>query len=189
MACGGGSGGAAAGIRSCSAPCPTGPAPASTFPLARASDPLVFARVALPLRHCKLPATAVLPPNVLPSNFGLPVACAPKNLLHDHLHEKHCLSATRIERGPAQTSHLTKDAFWAPSQSSIEPISSTFSSGTTEAVDVPARKVPSVGRQVLVDVLDAGGLRSRACVQQREIKPTDGHHAEQALVWMRGTYR
>jgi hypothetical protein len=33
---------------------------------------------------------------------------------------------------------------------------------------------------VLVDVLDAGGLRSRACVQQREIKPSDGEHAEQA---------
>ena len=40
-----------------------------------------------------------------------------------------------------------------------------------------------------MSLIDAGGLRSRACVQQREIKPTDGHHAEQALVWMRGTYR
>ena len=85
-------------IRSYSAPSPAGPAPASSLPLATALDPLVFTRVAPPLRLCMLSATAVLPPNALPSKFGLPVACAQKNLLLDHLHEKHCLSLSYQNR-------------------------------------------------------------------------------------------
>ena len=181
-ACGGGSGGTAAGIQSCSAPCPTGPAPASTFPLARASDSLVFARVALPLRHCKLPATAVLPPNVLPSNFGLPVACAPKNLLLDHLHEKHCLSATRIERGPEQTSHLTKDAFWLPSQSSTEPIPSKFSRGPTEAINVPARKVHSAWWMYLSMSLTPEACEAvPACSSGRSSRQTESTRSKPGL--------
>jgi hypothetical protein len=169
-------------VRSCSAPCPTGPAPASTFPLARASDPLVFARVALPLRHGKLPATAVLPPNVLPSNFGLPVACAQKNLLLDHLHEQHCLSATRIERGPEQTSHLTKDAFWLPSQSSTEPIPSKFSRGATEAINVPARKVHSAWWMYLSMSLTPEACEAvPACSSGRSSRQTESTRSKPGL--------